>query len=99
MLTKADILSFLHEQKDEFFTQYQLVRLGLFGSFARDEAGADSDIDLLVEFQPNTTDLSGKKQDLKDRVRQQFDRPVDVCREKYIKPYYRAQILQSVVYV
>ena len=26
--------------------------LGLFGSFARDEQGADSDVDLLVEFAP-----------------------------------------------
>lgn len=32
--------------------QLGIARLALFGSFARDEADADSDVDLLVEFEP-----------------------------------------------
>jgi len=32
-------------------------------------------------------------------VRKRFNRDVDLCREKYIKPYFRSQILQSAIYV
>ncbi len=61
MIKKDEILSFLKEHKDQLFSEYQLIRIGLFGSFARDEATANSDIDLIVEFEPNTENLSEKK--------------------------------------
>ncbi|MBK8653244.1 MAG: nucleotidyltransferase domain-containing protein [Haliscomenobacter sp.] len=93
MTSQENILSFLRQQKKRFFEEYRLVKLGLFGSFARGDETEASDIDLIVEFAPGTEDLFGKKQQLREIVEQQFDRPVDVCREKYIKPYFRAQIL------
>lgn len=61
MTKKEDILAFLSEKKAEFFAEYQLVKLGLFGSFARNEETEKSDIDLIIEFQPNTENLSEKK--------------------------------------
>lgn len=99
MVNKENILSFLQIKKETFLTDYQLVKLGLFGSFARDEATKDSDIDLLIEFQPNTPHLSEKKAKIKALIKQQFSREVDLCREKYIKPYFKKQILKSVIYV
>ncbi len=99
MIKRDEILSFLRGRKEELFSDYQLVRIGLFGSFARDEGTEDSDIDLLVEFQPNTENLSEKKSKIKMLVAKKFDREVDLCREKYIKPYFKSQILQSVIYV
>lgn len=99
MTKKEEILAFLSEKKAEFFIEYQLVKLGLFGSFARNEETEKSDIDLIVEFQPNTENLSDKKLKIKEVIEKQFDREVDLCREKYIKPYYKHQILQSAIYV
>lgn len=99
MTKKEDILAFLSEKKAEFFAEYQLVKLGLFGSFARNEETEKSDIDLIIEFQPNTENLSEKKLKIKALVEKQFHREVDLCREKYIKPYYKHQILQSAIYV
>jgi len=99
MINKDEILAFLREKKDELFSDYQLVKIGLFGSFARDEGAEDSDIDLIVEFQPNTENLSEKKAKIKMLVAKKFDREVDLCREKYIKPYFKSQILQSAIYV
>lgn len=99
-MTKRDeILSFLKEKKEEFFSEYQLIKIGLFGSFARNEVTDESDIDLLVEFQPNTENLLEKKSKIKELVSKKFGRKVDLCREKYIKPYYRLQIIQSTIYV
>lgn len=99
MIKRDDILSFLAEKKDELFSEYQLVRIGLFGSFARNQGTEESDIDLLVEFQPNTENLTEKKLKIKDLVSKKFGREVDICREKYIKPYFKSQILQSAIYV
>jgi hypothetical protein len=36
----------------EFCRRHQIRRLALFGSILRDDFGPDSDIDVLVEFQP-----------------------------------------------
>ncbi len=99
MIKRDEILSFLRERKDELFSEYQLVKIGLFGSFARNEGTENSDIDLIVEFQPNTENLSDKKSKIKSLVAKRFDREVDLCREKYIKPYFKSQILQSAIYV
>jgi uncharacterized protein len=99
MIKRDEILTFLRERKDELFSDYQLIRIGLFGSFARDEGTDNSDIDLIVEFEPNTENLSEKKLKIKMLVAKRFDREVDLCREKYIKPYFKSQILQSAIYV
>ena len=99
MINKSEILSFLKERKEELLFEYQLVKIGLFGSFARNEGTENSDIDLIVEFQPNTENLSEKKSKLKNLVKNHFDRDVDICREKYIKPYFKEQILKSAIYV
>ena len=61
MVDRDEILSFLREKKDVLFSKYQLSKIGLFGSFARNEGTEDSDIDLIVEFQPDTGNLSEKK--------------------------------------
>lgn len=99
MALKEDILQFLTENKSEFFTKYQLIKIGLFGSYSRNTATDNSDIDIIVEFEPHTKDLSGKKAELKAAIKSRFQTEVDICREKYIKPYFKDQILDSAIYV
>lgn len=99
MISKEDILAFLREKKEELFSDYHVTKLGLFGSFAKNENNDESDIDLLIEFEPNTENLTEKKSKIKDLVQSQFGLKVDLCREKYIKPYFKSQILQSAIYV
>ena len=99
MIKKDEILSFLKENKEIFFSEYQIEKIGLFGSFSRNEGTEESDIDLVVEFEPNTQNLSDKKSKIKNFVAKKFGREVDLCREKYIKPYFKNQILQSAIYV
>lgn len=98
-ITREEVLSYLQEKKETLFSKYQIVRLGLFGSFAKNEATSESDIDLIVDFQPNTPGLHDKKLEIKHLVKSHFGREVDICTEKYVKPYYRQQILSSVIYV
>ena len=50
-MTKYDILNFLKTHQDELKEKYTLVRIGLFGSYAKNKADKESDIDLYAEFE------------------------------------------------
>jgi len=67
----------------------------VFGSVARGEAKPGSDLDLLVNLDPETSllDLIALKQDLEDMLGCQ----VDVLTEASLSPYIREQVLQETV--
>ena len=49
-MSRLEVLSTLRAQQAALHARFGVTRLTLFGSVARDEAGPDSDVDLLVEF-------------------------------------------------
>lgn len=98
MKTKDQILSFLAQNKKLFRDRFHIVRIGLFGSYAREEQNLNSDIDLLVEFEENTQDLYELKIQLKEFFQIQLGIGIDICREKYIKPRFKSSILKETVY-
>jgi hypothetical protein len=99
MLNTNEVLEFLRNHRQTLKSDFRIVKLGLIGSFARGEQTEDSDIDLLVEFEPDTDDIFGKKMQLKDLLKASFDRDVDICREKYMKPYIKNYLLKEAIYV
>jgi predicted nucleotidyltransferase len=48
--TKAEVIARLQAQHEQL-RALGVAQLGLFGSFVRDEAGPESDVDLLIDFQ------------------------------------------------
>jgi predicted nucleotidyltransferase len=98
MMTRDQILNFLARNKSLFRDRYHIVRIGLFGSYARGDQNNSSDIDLLVEFEENTQDLFELKLQLKDFFLRKLGIEIDICREKYIKPRIKNTILKEVVY-
>jgi len=99
MTTRDQILSFITQNKKILREDFHITRIGLFGSYARGEQHAGSDIDLIVEFEENTQDLYDIKVQLKELFRSNFGIETDVCREKYIKPRIKRAILKETVYV
>lgn len=99
MTTKTSIISFLSQNKSKLQQKFDLTKIGLFGSYALGIEDNSSDIDLIIEFKPNTRNLSQKKYALKVLIEQQFNKEVDLCREKYIKPYFKQHILEQAIYV
>ncbi|MBK6902013.1 MAG: nucleotidyltransferase family protein [Saprospirales bacterium] len=99
MIAKTDILDYIKRHKPELISQYHLSKIGIFGSFARGEQTPESDIDLIVEFETGTEDLYQIKQALKKLFEREFHKEVDICRERYIKPYYKKRILQDAIFV
>jgi len=99
MLNKEMILIFLQDHAQEIKKNYHLERIGLIGSFARDEQNEKSDIDFLVEFEPGTEDIFTIKLNLKHYLKANLSRDIDICREKYLKPYIKNYILNEAIYV
>ena len=99
MIDNSQILQYLSTNKQSISQKYNLKRLGIFGSYARGEQTPDSDLDLLVEFEDNTLNLTEKKELLRKDIQSIFHIHVDICREKYIKPVFRKQILSDAIYV
>ena len=98
MRTRDQILTFLAQNKKLLRDKYHIIRIGIFGSYARGDQKINSDIDLLVEFEDNTQDLYELKLQLKDFFRTKLGIEVDVCREKYIKPRIKKSILKETIY-
>ncbi len=90
------ILDILKAKKQYMQTNFSVNSLGLFGSYARDEANDNSDIDILVTFNEPTFD---HYMDLKFYLEDLLEKPVDVVMEKTIKPRLYNSILQNTRYV
>lgn len=99
MISRKEILDFLSENKDHFRDQYHIVKIGLFGSYARNEQTMLSDIDLVVEFEENTQNLYDLKRAIKEYIREKLNIEVDIAREKYLKPRYKKSIIKETYYV
>lgn len=76
-------------------TEHGASNVRVFGSVARSEAGPDSDIDFLVNFQPDYTlwDHIGLKQALEDLL----GRKVHVALEKNLRDDFRSSIIRDAV--
>jgi len=75
--------------------KHNVVRAGIFGSYARGEEKKDSDIDILVEIKKKISlfDFAGIKIELEEKL----GRKVDLVEYKIIKPRIREHILNSEV--
>ncbi len=96
-MTKDEILAFLHEHKHEFYTNYGVTKIGLFGSFARNEATENSDIDIAVEIESQNKFRSFFA--FKYYLEKHFKQKVDLGIESTLKPVARKYIEKEIIYV
>lgn len=92
-----DALGLLRLHEPELKTRFGVLKIGIFGSFARGEERPESDIDVLVTFQDGKKSFDnfmGTKFYLEDL----FMRKVDLVTETALKPLIRDPILQDVIY-
>jgi len=85
-----------HDRIAEFCARRHIARLRLFGSALRDDFGPQSDIDVLVEFEPGHTP-GWEIVDIQDELSEILGRPVDIVNPKYLLPRLRQRILESAV--
>jgi uncharacterized protein len=96
MASYEPITNILHEKKPYLEKKYNVSRIGIFGSYARGESGADSDIDILVEFSsPIGLDFVTLADELENMLRHK----VDLVPANAVKPKMMAHIREDIVYV
>lgn len=93
-MNREEILKKLEENR-ETVRGFGVRHLGIFGSYARGEQNAASDMDFLVEFEKKTFD---NYMDLKFFLEGLFRRPVDLVIADNVKPRLRKPILEETVY-
>jgi predicted nucleotidyltransferase len=98
MTTRDFILNTLRENKPEL-SKYGVSDLGLFGSYSRNEQSAKSDIDLLVDFDPEKESFDNYMA-VCDIVENLFkNEKIEVVTKNGLSKYIGPQILKEVVYV
>ncbi len=83
----------------KFFSKEPIVRAWLFGSFARGEERADSDVDILVQFDRDAKVGLLRHADILLRLEQLLHRKVDLVPENSIYPELRQSINSSRVLI
>jgi uncharacterized protein len=70
----------------------------LFGSVARGSHRPESDIDIMIEIDPDAHVTVFDYVDLKEYIAKLFDGPVDVVNRDSLKPYVRPTVADDVIY-
>jgi len=78
----------------EFCRRNHIRRLAFFGSVLRDDFDTDSDVDVLVEFEPGRTPglaFFGMQQELSEMI----GRNVDLNTPQCLSKYFREEVLEE----
>lgn len=95
--SRAEVLEIIGQKKAEL-TELGIVRIGIFGSAARNQMRADSDVDILVEFMPGKANMTNFM-DAKFLLEDALGRKVDLATPRSVnKPILWASITQDLVY-
>ncbi|MBS4028591.1 MAG: nucleotidyltransferase family protein [Ignavibacteriales bacterium] len=95
--TLDEIKGILKEQMPFLEKKYNVKTIGIFGSFAKNEQEAESDVDVLVEFS-NTPGLF-KFINLENYLSKVLNVKVDLVTKNALKPVIKDTILQETVYL
>lgn len=96
MLTKEEILNILRLYKAELAEQFKVHKLALFGSFARGDQRADSDVDILVDVDSS---IGLDFVTLAERIEKLLNAPVDLVSTRAVNPKAWKFIEPELIYV
>jgi predicted nucleotidyltransferase/antitoxin component HigA of HigAB toxin-antitoxin module len=82
------------EQIGELCRRHHVRRLALFGSVLRDDFGPDSDVDVLVEFEPGYR-LGLAFFGMQEELSELFGRPVDLNTAQDLSRYFREEVVHT----
>ena len=95
--SKEEIVAYLKSNKSFFYDKFGVTRIGIFGSFIRDEQTQPSDIDMVVEIEKSRKNIHSFLQ-LKRFLEKQLGRKIDLGFESSLKPTIREKIKGRIIY-
>ncbi|MBI5557988.1 MAG: nucleotidyltransferase family protein [Deltaproteobacteria bacterium] len=96
-MMKKEVVEIIQNCKSEIDSRYGVQKVGLFGSYVREQQKKTSDIDILVSF-TREIDLFDFL-DLRDFLQDRLKVKVDLVMESALKPAIGKRILAEVEYV
>ncbi|MBO6794399.1 MAG: nucleotidyltransferase family protein [Balneolaceae bacterium] len=96
MKTLSEIKSTLEQNKQRLYDSYPIESLAIFGSFSRNEETAESDVDIIVEFNGK---IGLRFVDLANELENLIELKVDLISKNGIKERYLESIREDLVYV
>lgn len=98
MITKEEVLLRLQNNKEEL-SKLGVNCIGLFGSYLRNEQSAKSDIDLLIDFEPDQESFDNymAAYDLFENIFKH--EKIELVTKNGLSPYIGPEILKNVLYV
>jgi len=98
-MQKQDILNYLKSNQEYYNSKFGVHFIGLFGSFARDEANNNSDIDILYKIEKDKKLSIFKYLELNKQLEEFFHKKVDLARDEKLKPQIKEYIQKDIAYV
>jgi predicted nucleotidyltransferase len=92
--SKKEILDSLNDSQD-IISAFGVKSIGLFGSFVKDSASETSDVDLLVDFNPNKKSFDNFM-DLAFHLEELFGRKVEIITPQSLSKHIGPHILKEV---
>ena len=84
-------------QISQFCQRHHIQKLSFFGSVLRADFSSDSDIDILVEFDPQHIPGLIRLSSMEQELSQIFQRKVDLRTPEDLSPYFRQEVIDSAI--
>ena len=96
-LERSQVLQVLRQIKPALNEKYGVTQLGIFGSVARDQATAESDVDVVIEMERPSLFISVH---IKEALEEVLNVPVDLVHYRpRMNSYLKARIEKEAVYI
>ena len=95
----GEIKKTLLQHKDELKNMYGVKEIGIFGSYIRGEQSKQSDLDILVAFEPDAKMDLIRFVELEEYLSELLGVRVDLVMKSALKPRIGKQILREVTYL
>jgi predicted nucleotidyltransferase len=94
-VTERILIEFPKEEIEEFCKKHSIRKLSLFGSALRDDFTPESDLDILVEFDPSHIPGLIRLAGMELELGKILGRKVDMRTAQDLSPYFREDVLSS----
>ena len=97
VLNRDDVLDLLRQHKSIMKERFGVSEISLYGSFARDEASEDSDIDVIVKFEGRPTLMTYSRAQI--YVEKLVGRSVDLAQKQDLREEIRPNVERDLINV
>lgn len=96
-LSTDEIIAYLRHNRALLNESFGVTRIGIFGSFARGEQSATSDLDMVVEMDKDRKSIHSFLR-LKRFLEKEMSREIDLGFEHSLKPAIREKVIKQIIY-